>query len=108
VSALSLSVVGRVISTRTDTDPDRIRVRVARVVLSNGWLMRPARAVTFSVPFDATVSRRSPTGTLAAARFADLAEGQLVTVASTEFAQTLAFARALPGAHAASTILIRG
>jgi hypothetical protein len=70
--------------------------------------MRPGRAVTFSVPLDATLSRRSPTGTVAAVRFADLAEGQLVTVETTEFAQTLAFARALPGTHAASTILIRG
>jgi peptidase M23-like protein len=108
VSALSLTVSGRVVSTRTDTNPDRIRVRVARVVLSNGWGMRPGRAVTFSVPLDATLSRRSPTGTVAAVRFADLAEGQLVTVETTEFAQTLAFARALPGTHAASTILIRG
>lgn len=107
VSPLSVTVSGSVVSTRTDTDPDRVRVRVARVVLSNGWAMRPARAVTFSVPPEATVSRRSPSGTVSAARFADLAEGQFVTVETTQFAQTLAFARALPAVHAAATVLIR-
>jgi hypothetical protein len=107
VTSLHLAVYGTVVSTRADTDPDRVRVRVTWVGLSNGWGMRPARAVTLVVPTDAGVSRRSSDGTVAAASFADLAVGQRVTIHTTDFPQTLASARAMPGIHTARSILIR-
>jgi len=107
VTTLRATVWGRVVSTDAGTDPDRVCVRATWVSLSNGWSMRPARAVTLVVPAEAAVSRRSQDGTLGAASFADLAAGQRVVVRTAEFPQTLASARARSGRHAAGSILIR-
>lgn len=108
VTTLRLSVEGRVLGVNTDADPDRVRVRVARVVLSNGWWMRPARDATFTVPPGSAVSRRRADGEVAAATFGDVAPGQRVTITTGDFPQTLLYARARPGRHAGATILIRG
>jgi hypothetical protein len=107
VTTLSAAVFGRVVFTRTDTDPDRLRVRVGRVRLSNGWWVRPARRLTVSVPADATVRRRSTTGSAAAETLSDLGAGQRVTVSTVLFPQTRAYARAPAGLHSATEILIR-
>ncbi|HEX2044502.1 MAG TPA: M23 family metallopeptidase [Gaiellaceae bacterium] len=104
---LALKISGRIVSKRLDTDPDRLTVQVARVRLSNGWGVRPARRVTVTVPSQATVARASTAGaqttTLAKARI-----GERVVVRTPRFAQTLAYAQARAGAHAAAEILLRG
>jgi hypothetical protein len=50
---ISLRVGGTVVLTRLN--PERIRIRVTRVRLSNGWMIAPARNVTLALPTTAVV-----------------------------------------------------
>jgi Peptidase family M23 len=108
VTTLSATILGRVAYTKVDVDPDRIRVHVERVRLSNGWWVRPARDATISVPSGATVARRGENNTVQATTLGQAEPGEGVVVWTTEFAQTLAFARAAPGVHTARAVQLRG
>jgi hypothetical protein len=108
VTTLTATVFGRVADTNLDLDPDRLQVYVGRVRLSNGWWVRPARAVTISVPSEATVARRSGDGAVSATTLDQAKPGERVVVWTKQFAQTLAFARAAPGVHFAKAIQLRG
>jgi hypothetical protein len=107
VTTLTATVFGRVAFLRTDTNPDRLRVRVDRVLLSNGWWVRPARSLTVSIAADASVRRRSTNGTVAAAGLGELSAGERVTLGIVEFRQSLVYARAPAALHLARSILIR-
>lgn len=93
---VSIRVVGTVVSTRTDLAPQRIRIRVTSVRLSNGWLIRPARDVTLALPPTAVVRRAVATGPTTAATLADFAPGRRVTAWTTTFSHTLTTAKADP------------
>jgi hypothetical protein len=108
VDRLTATIYGRVAFTRTDGDPDLIRVRVRQVRISNDWWVRPARGVTIVVPADATVTRRSQSGAVTATTLGRGEAGERVVVATTEFPQTLWFARAAPGVHTARAVQFRG
>jgi hypothetical protein len=105
---LSATIWGRVVYTRLDLNPDRIRVRVEKLRLSNGWWVRPARDVTLSVPAATAVKRSGELGSLSATTLAAAEKGERVVVWTKTFAQTLASARAAPGLHVAGQILLRG
>lgn len=104
VDTLQAKVYGRVLATNTDADPDRVRIRARSVRISNGWWVRPARVVTFSVPSEATVSRRGQDAGLTATTISSARRGDRVIVWTTTFRQTLAAARARAGALAARSI----
>ena len=104
VDTLTATVRGRVLWSNTDSDPDTVRIRVKKVRISNGWVVRPARSVTIDVPAEATVSRRGEDASLSSTTIARAQQGERVVVWTTSFPQTLAYARALPGVHAAESV----
>jgi hypothetical protein len=108
VETLRAGIFGRVVSTRRDGDPDLLNVRVLRVRISNGWVVRPARRVTIAVPADATVTRRSASETVTATTLGRARAGERVFVVTTGFPQTLRFARAAAGVHTAKTVQLLG
>jgi hypothetical protein len=108
VTSLNLMIRGRVVYTRLDLEPDRLRMRVYHVRLSNGWWVRPGRNVTVAVPSTATVSRQAETGTSQATTLQTARAGERATVWTTAFPQNLRYARATPGAIKAKQILLRG
>src|SRR5919109_3937010 len=85
VETLTATIFGRVVFTKLDSDPDLIRVRAARVRTSNGWWVRPARRVTITVPAEATVTRRSESGTVTTVTLGRAKPGERVVVATTTF-----------------------
>jgi hypothetical protein len=89
-----LRLGGSVVLTRRS--PDRIRIRVARVRLSNGWIIRPARDATLELPATAAVRRGTATGPTATATLADFAPGERVTAWTTRFVHTPTTAKADP------------
>jgi hypothetical protein len=108
VTTLTARIIGRVTFTNLDVDPNLIRVRARRVRISNGWWVRPARGVTIAVPTEATITRRAADDSLRPSTLAQARPGERVVVWTKEFAQTLRFARAAPGVHAARAIQLRG
>jgi hypothetical protein len=98
---------GTVVRVRRDLDPDRLRVRVTFVRLSNGQGVRPARGVTVTVPAAASVSRRSA-GTVTATTLGGARIGERVTVRTVSFPQRFVYARAPVARHAADGVLLRG
>jgi hypothetical protein len=108
VSTLGLRIWGRVAAVRTDLEPDRLRVNVGGVRLSNGWRVRPARTVRLVVPATATVQRELADGTLRSARVAGARVGERVWVWTPAFPQKLVYARARADVHTAWQIRLRG
>ena len=108
VTSLNLMIRGSVVDTHLELQPDRMRMRVYHVRLSNGWWVRPGRAVTVVVPSTAKVSRQAEAGTSQATTLRTAKAGERVTVWTTSFRQTLWYARATPGAMKAKQILLRG
>jgi hypothetical protein len=106
-SDLTMRVDGRVLSTRSDLDPKRVRIRVTFVRLSNGWTGRPARKVTLALPRSAVVRRSGEQSTSQAATLAAFTPGSRVSAWTTSFAQTLAAAKADPARHAIRELLLR-
>jgi len=104
---ISMRIRGSVYRVRTDLDPQRIRIRIAQVLLSNGWVVKPARHITLAVPPEAILRRTVEPGAYSTATLADFEVGRLVTAWTTEFPQTLGAARAAPIAHAISDLLLR-
>jgi hypothetical protein len=91
-----------------DADPQRIRVRVNRLVLlENGWEVWPARALTLSVTPEAVVRRRVSPGTFEAMALADFRRNDRVVVVTNEFSNSVASARARPHVHTIRDILLR-
>jgi Peptidase family M23 len=91
---ISLRVGGTVVLTRLN--PERIRIRVTRVRLSNGWMIAPARNVTLALPSTAVVRRGTASGPSTAATLADVAAGQQVTAWTNVFTHNLTTAKADP------------
>jgi hypothetical protein len=91
---ISLRVGGTVVLTRLN--PERIRIRVTRVRLSNGWMIAPARNVTLALPPTAVVRRGTASGPSTAATLADVAAGQRVTAWTNVFTHNLTTAKADP------------
>jgi hypothetical protein len=108
VTSLGMRIWGRITVVRTDLDPDRLRVNVGGVRLSNGWRVRPARTVQLVVSATATVQRELADGTLRAAGLAGARVGERVWVWTPTFPQKLAYARARADVHTARQIRLRG
>jgi hypothetical protein len=108
VATLRLKVHGRVVSTRLDLEPDRLRVRVLRVRFVPGRWMRPARGLTVAVPVEARVMREVDVGANSTTTLAGARVAEDVVIWTRAFPQTLAYARAYPGRHQAGTVLLRG
>jgi hypothetical protein len=105
---MSMRVFGRAVRTVLDVDPQRIRIRVNRVVLvENGWEVRPARSVTVSVPAEAVVRRVVAPGTYESIALADLRAGDPVVVRTNDFPEIVASARAASHVHTIRDILLR-
>jgi hypothetical protein len=104
---LELKIWGRVVSKRLELEPDRLRVRVTYVRLSNGWGFRPGRKVAVSVPAESVVERAAEAGALATT-LAKARIGERVVVSTESFRQTLSNARGSAGRLAAAQILLRG
>jgi Peptidase family M23 len=96
---------GTVVATRLDLDPQRIRVRIGKLRLSNGIFMKPARDVTLAVPPEA-VLRRTVDGAPEAILLDEFQPGDRVTVWANEFAENLVSARGAPGVHTIRDILL--
>jgi len=103
---ISMRVGGTVVSTRTDLNPQLIRIRVALVRLSNGWMIRPARDVTLSLPPTAVVRRGVASGPSTAATLVDFTPGRRVTAWTNAFTQNLTAAKADPGLHTIRDLLL--
>jgi hypothetical protein len=108
VTTLRLKIHGRVLSTQLDPEPDRLRVRVLRARFVPGSWRRPARAVTVTVPAEATVLRVVEVGANRVTTLADARAAEDVVIWTAAFPQTLAYARAYPGVHQARIVLLRG
>jgi hypothetical protein len=91
---ISIRVGGTVVLTREN--PERIRIRVSRVRLSNGWMIAPARNVTLALPPAAVVRRGTASGPSTAATLADVTAGQRVTAWTNVFTHNLTTAKADP------------
>jgi len=91
---ISIRVGGTVVLTLEN--PERIRIRVSRVRLSNGWMIAPARNVTLALPPTAVVRRGTASGPSTAATLADVAAGQRVTAWTNVFTHNLTTAKADP------------
>jgi len=91
---ISIRVGGTVVLTREN--PERIRIRVSRVRLSNGWMIAPARNVTLALPPAAIVRRGTASGPSTAATLADVTTGQRVTAWTNVFTHNLTTAKADP------------
>jgi Peptidase family M23 len=103
---LRLRIHGTVLRLRTDLDPDRLGVRVTHIRLSNGWLVRPSRAVTLTVPAEASIRELTAAQTYSAAALSEATPGRRVIVWTTAFPQTRFFAWAPAGAHAVRAVLL--
>ena len=107
VTSLSMRVEGTVVYTVMDTDPQRIRIRVTRVRLSNGWVFCPNRDIAFALAPGTTYRRWSQPGVFATATLSQFKPGLKVIGWTGDFTQNLNAARALPGLHVAADLLIR-
>jgi Peptidase family M23 len=107
VTTLSMRVEGTVVYTVMDTDPQRIRIRVTRVRLSNGWVFFPNRDIALSVAPDTLYRRWSRPGVFTTAALSQFKPGLKVIAWTGDFTQNLNASRALPGLHVAADLLIR-
>jgi Peptidase family M23 len=107
VKSLSMRVEGRVVYTVPDADPQRIRIRVTRVLTSQGWVTFPNRDIAFSVSPDTIYRRWSRPGVFSTTTLSQFKPGLKVIGWTGNFTQNLGAARALPGLHVATDLLIR-
>ena len=107
VETLEVRVRGTVVRTRADLDPDRIRIRVTQVRLSNGWIAKPARTVMMTLPSEATLRRSTAPGTWTTATIADFSVGSRIQAWTPVMPHTLSKARAAPGRLAIRDIVLR-
>ncbi|MGH3024489.1 MAG: M23 family metallopeptidase [Gaiellaceae bacterium] len=104
---VQLRIRGSVVHTNADADPDRIRIRVTQVRLTNGWTVAPARSVTLSLPPEATLRRTTAPGTWTTATLADFSPGDRVQVWTPVMANTRSKARAFSGVLEVQDIVLR-
>lgn len=104
---LRLRIRGTIVSTDLGLDPQRIRIRVIQVKLSNGWVVRPARNVILSVAPDAVVRRTTTAGGDEPATLDTFSAGRRVVAWTHEITQNRRAARALAGRHTIRDILLR-
>jgi murein DD-endopeptidase MepM/ murein hydrolase activator NlpD len=107
VTTLSMRVEGTVVYTVTDIDPQRIRVRVTRVRLSNGWVFHPNRDIALALSPDTIYRRWTKPGVFSTASLSQFKPGLKVVAWTGDFTQNLNASRALPGLHVAADLLIR-
>ncbi len=107
VTTLNMRVEGTVVYTVTDTDPQRIRLRVTRVRLSNGWVSYPNRDIAIALSPDTTYRRWAEPGVFSTASLSQFKPGLKVIAWTGDFTQNLNASRALPGLHVAADLLIR-
>jgi hypothetical protein len=96
---LSLVLWGRVRS----VSGDRVQIRTTNVWMTNGWRFVLARYVTFALPPDLVVERRTKSG-IAAAQLPEVAPGDLVTVRTKPFTPTWATQLAAAGVLSAQRL----
>jgi hypothetical protein len=96
---LSLRIRGTVIATFPDEDPALVKLRIRRINLSNGVVVKPARNVTLPVPSEAIVTQNLPDQRIAIT-FADLGAGDPVVAWTLDAPDTLGAARGRAGVHA--------
>ena len=104
---LELKIWGRVLSKRLDVDPQRLRVRVTLVRLSNGWRARPGRATTVKVPSGSAVER-SAGRSVDDSSLAQADVGERVIVWTTTFPDRFSYAVPRGSRHTAERVLLRG
>ena len=97
VTTLNMRVEGTVVYTVTDTDPQRIRLRVTRVRLSNGWVSFPNRDIAIALSPDTTYRRWAEPGVFSTASLSQFKPGLKVIAWTGDFTQNLNASRALPG-----------
>jgi Peptidase family M23 len=107
VTTLNMRVEGTVVYTVTDSDPQRIRLRVTRVRLSNGWISFPNRDIALALSPDTTYRRWTKPGVFSTASLSQFKPGLKVVAWTGDFTQNLNASRALPGLHVAADLLIR-
>jgi hypothetical protein len=104
LARISMRIGGTVVLTQRD--PERIRIAVSRVRLSNGWMISPARSVTLALSQTAIVRRAAASGPSTAATLAEFTPGRRVTAWTTAFAHTLTTAKADPPLLAVRDLLL--
>ena len=107
VTTLNMRVEGTVVYTVTDLDPQRIRIRVTRVRLSNGWVSFPNRDIAIALSPDTIYRRWTMPGVFSTASLSQSKPGLKVIAWTGDFTQNLNASRALPGLHVAVDVLIR-
>ena len=107
VTTLNMRVEGTVVYTVTDIDPQRIRIRVTRVRLSNGWVSFPNRDIAVSLSPDTIYRRWTEPGVFSTASLSQFKPGLKVIAWTGDFTQNLNASRALPGLHVAVDLMIR-
>jgi hypothetical protein len=105
---LSLRVYGRVVGTLLGADPQRIRIKAKALrLLENDWTVRPARSFTLSVPPEAVLRRAVALRTYEAVALDNFRPDDRIVVWANDFPESLASARAAPGAHSVSKLQLR-
>ncbi len=104
---LALRILGRVVHTALDLDPQRVRIRVTHVTLPNGWTARPARDVSVSVPVEAVVRRAVAPQTYEIVTLDQFQRDDRVTVWTNEFPEKVAWARATWGLLTVRDLVLR-
>jgi Peptidase family M23 len=107
VTSLSMRVEGTVVYTVTDMDPQRVRIRVTRVLTSNGWVAYPKRDIALSLSPDTIYRRWTRPGVFSTVSLNQFKPGLKVVAWTGPFTQSLNASRALPGLHVAADLLIR-
>jgi hypothetical protein len=107
LDTLQMRVRGTVLTTSPTVVPQQIRVQVNRVDLSNGWITKPARALTLTLTPETLLRRRVAPETSEPVTLDMFQAGDRVAVWSDEFANTRAAARAYAGTHTTRDILLR-
>jgi hypothetical protein len=104
---MSLRIHGRVRATALEAVPQRIRIRVTGLRLSNDWSVRPARTVTLAVPPDAVLRRDIEPGTFETVTLDRFSADDRVIAWVNDFPETIASARAASGRLTLGEILLR-
>ena len=107
VTTLTARVNGTVIRTRTDLEPNRVAIKVAKVHLANGWVVRPDRNVALALAEEAVLRRAVAPRTYETASLEHFEPGRRVSAWTIEFPQRLAYAKAGSGRLQAADLLLR-
>ena len=106
LETLSMRIHASVVSTDLEAEPQLIRLRISRLHLANGWVVKPARDITLSVPLEAIMRRAIAAKTSEPVTLAAFAAGDRVIAWTNDFPQNLASARGAAGLHPIRDIVI--